>query len=159
MRPSLLCAATAICALLWSGAAAATENLPPAIARHLALSYEPSCSVCHLGGKTGAGTVTTPFGRSARDRGLVEEDVAILNSVLDRMQGERVDSDADGVPDVDELLAGTDVNLPADGSVGLQTYGCVGRVAAGHDAEPLGAALVAGLALVLSLRRARAWSR
>ena len=153
MRSALLLSATLVCALSWSPPAAATENLPPAITKHLALSYEPPCSLCHVEGKTGAGTATTPFARSARDRGLVAENVDILDAVLDRMQGARDASDADGPSDVEELIAGTDPNLPADGSVGPQTYGCVGRVASGHDTEPMAAGLFAALVLLWSRRR------
>lgn len=144
----------AAAALLVAAPAAATENLPGAIAQHLSLPSAPPCSLCHVGGNTGAGTPTTPFARSARDRGLVAENVEILNAVLDQLKSERVDSDADGVTDIDELVAGTDPNRPPNDAVADQRYGCFARIAAGTGSSaPPAFALLTLATLVWARRR------
>jgi uncharacterized protein (TIGR03382 family) len=56
------------------------------------------------------GTVTTPFGASLRTRGLVMYDNGSLRKALTALNTERVDSDADGTPDTEELKAGQDPN-------------------------------------------------
>jgi hypothetical protein len=142
-----------VASLFVTSAAGATENFPPAIANHLQLSYEPSCALCHVGAKTGGGTVTTPFGRSARDRGLVEENTEILNAVLDQMRTERVDSDSDGVTDVEELVASTDPNARPNDPIREQEYGCVGRIAGGDRSTPSVAALLVLVAAGVCARR------
>jgi hypothetical protein len=158
MRTNTLSLALGAALLLTASTASATRQFPRAIQSHLGLASEPPCSLCHLNGNTGGGTVTTPFGRSARDRSLVADNADILDAILDQMKAERVDSDADGVPDIDELIAGTDPNSPPDDSIGPQTYGCAvpAAAAAGSPPRSLGAAGAAvGVALWLAARRRR----
>lgn len=153
---SVAAAALLVSSLAGARDACATESFPRAISEHLGAPYYPECAICHVGGKTGGGTVTTPFGRSARARGLVAEDEGILTAVLDQMRSEKVDSDADGVTDIDEIIAGLDPNLPPDDTIGLQKYGCVGTVAgAGSAPVPAGAALLVVVALAVARRRRR----
>lgn len=155
MRTHLLSLPLAAALLLAAGPASATKEFPRVVATHLALASSPPCSLCHVDGNTGGGTVTTPFGRSARDRGIVADNSAILTAVLDQMKSEGVDSDADGVPDIAELVAGTDPNSPPDDTIGPQTYGCA-VPSAGQQGAPasLGAAAVA-VALLWASRRRR----
>lgn len=138
-------------ALLFFGASAAhaTSNFPAAMRTKLALTYDPQCSVCHLNGVTGRGTVTTPFGKAMMLRGLVASDEARLNNALDKMIADKVDSNANGETDVDALKAGHDPNGASGPQLG---FGCN---AGGSGEGSLAALLVAG-ALVLLGRRRRA---
>lgn len=144
-------------------AALATGNFPSAIENDLSLDYQPPCSVCHAGGKTGSGTVTTPFGKSLRERGLVADDENSLSTALGRMMDDAVDSDGDGATDIDELVADTDPNGSGAGSLGENSaqYGCGAQIAAGDagsgspGAFALAFLTAVGLAVQLRARRQR----
>lgn len=136
--------------LLTGGSAFATANFPAATRTHLSLTYDPQCALCHTNGITGKGTVTTPFGKSMMARGLVASDETALNSALDKMVTDKVDSDGDGVTDIDELKAGTDPNTKAGETATAAGYGC--NATAG-DPSALGAGLLVGLGLLVSRRR------
>ena len=84
---------------------------------HLAIFYSPPCSLCHVEGKTGPGTAETPFARSARAYGLEGGDVLLVGIALDRLARDGIDSDRDGITDIQELLAGTDPNLAGSQSI------------------------------------------
>lgn len=134
--------------LLFPLTALATPNFPEAIQRALKATGAPACAICHAGGVTGRGTVTTPFGQAMRDRGLIAGDEGSLSQALTRMETDRVDSNGDGTLDVDELRAGKDPNLEAGQ---LQVgYGC----AVGGGEGGLAPALV--LLAWLAWRRRRA---
>ena len=121
-RPCAPPAGAALALLLLAMPAQATPNFPGAIQRTLGAAQTPACAICHAGGVTGRGTVTTPFGQAMRARGLVAGDAASLAQALTRMETDKVDSNGDGTPDVDELRAGKDPNLEAGQ---LQVgYGC-----------------------------------
>jgi hypothetical protein len=139
-------------ALLAGCLAHASSIYPPEIRAHLGLSYTPDCSVCHANGQTGFGTVTTPFGTSMRSRGLVSQNIASLDTALDALAAERTDSDHDGVPDIDELEAGSDPNVAGGGSVPPPSYGCFDVT--GQAASPLALLPVALALLLLRARRA-----
>jgi hypothetical protein len=141
--------------------ARATPNFPPALQTDLMLSAQPACAICHLGGATGRGTVTTLFGESMLARGMVAYDEAALSSALMRLQQDHVDSDGDGVPDIDELRAGTDPNAPPGGggesSLIVPQYGCQLAFGARADA-PLAAivcTIICGVACALTTYRRR----
>ena len=143
MRPLLL-----LLGVLTAGAARATPTFPSALKRELGLAYSVECSLCHLNGVTGRGTVTTPFGASMRAAGLKPGDEASLKAALASLKAEGIDSDRDGVGDVAELVAATNPN----GVGRLDTprfldpqYGC--------GADATGVAGVAWLALLLIRRR------
>lgn len=123
----------ALLVVLLAAPAWATDEFPPAIAARYSLGAEPLCQLCHTNGITIRGTVTTPFGSAMLARGLTPNDVASLNTALDALTTEQVDSDGDGVIDVEELAAGTDPNTVPGGTgggtgggtnVGPLRYGC-----------------------------------
>ena len=157
----LMCAA-ALGGAAWSRPAAASPTYPNLVQQHLSLSYAPPCSLCHQNGVTGYGTVTTPFGKSMRAAGLVAEDPASLNAALDQLAANNTDSDGDGVPDIQELVAGTDPNGPGSlrsSRVPDPAYGCGATMAPTGPSRGAGLAfsglLLAVLAGVPLRRRAR----
>ncbi len=151
-------ASTALCAgiALFAGVASASANYPETVKTHLGLKSAPQCTLCHADGKTGIGTVNTPFGKTARGDHLVSGDTSKLTEVLDQMKTDATDSDDDGIGDIEELIAGTDPNLVGGGVVAEKpelTYGCAATLSPGRPAPSSGAAL--GLTLVAAF----AWAR
>jgi hypothetical protein len=108
--------------ITFSTQAMATSRFPASIYYHLYPSYtvppyQPPCRLCHLRGSTGSGTAQTPFALSMKARGLVSRDTTALVKALDAMSRDRVDSDNDGVTDIQEIEDDTDPNTPADVSL------------------------------------------
>ena len=132
--------------LFCPGSASASSNYPTEVQKHLSLSYTPACAICHAGGVTGYGTVTTPFGEALRARGLVCCDVASLDTALAALEGEMS-------PYITDLKQGLDPNHPGAGAVPPATYGCFNVTGQGLLETPAAAFLVL-LALLVSLRRA-----
>jgi hypothetical protein len=127
--------------------AAASTSYLVVVQRHLALGAPPrqSCALCHTNGVTGVGTVNTPIGKALRARGLVSGNDGSLTAALDALAKDGVDSDGDGVPDVEELKAGTDPNVAGTdtgASPATPKYGCGAEVAPGLEALALGVWLV-----------------
>ncbi len=137
--------------LLAGGLAHGSSIYPPEVKAHLSLSYTPACTVCHTVPTGGYGTATTPFATSMRNRGLVAQNIASLDTALDALAAEKTDSDHDGVPDIDELKAGTDPNV-AGGNAAPLSYGCFD--VSGQPGSPLALLPVALALLALRLRRA-----
>lgn len=136
----------------------ASPTYPDTIEDHLALTYEPPCSVCHSNGVTGLGTVNTPFGVTMRTHGLVFGNPALLRDTLDDVESQGIDSDDDGTGDVAELRVGTDPNLEGATLSGpAPEYGCGARIAPIRStrARATGAltSAVAAMLLALALRR------
>jgi hypothetical protein len=145
--------------------ALASGGYPDAVRAKLSLAAAPpqSCALCHTNGITGAGTVNTLFGTAMRARGLTGgENATSLNTALDTMAADAVDSDGDGTTDVGELMAGRNPNTVD----GMSTDGGTGGGSGGDGSTPslkygCGAAVVpellalAGLVPLLRRRRAR----
>lgn len=137
--------------VLAGGLVQASSSYPPEVRAHLSLSYTPACTLCHNTPSGGIGTVTTPFGKSMMSRGLVAQNIASLDTALDALSAERTDSDHDGVPDIDELKAGTDPNVAGGGAVSPPSYGCFDVT--GQPGSPLALLPVALAVLLLRARR------
>lgn len=157
------CASAMFVTLATTRPASATARFPSQIYYHLYSSYtvapyEPPCSVCHLRGSTGPGTAQTPFALSMKAQGLVAGNNSSLLTALDALNRDKVDSDADGIPDIQEIEDDTDPNTPAPVSLTGQpgpNAGCGGGQKANYSGrQPASAiALLGSLALVWARRR------
>lgn len=157
-RSKFVFSAAAVATFFSSSVATSVAMASPAFPRnmqsHLSAATEPECGVCHGGGVTRRGTVTTPFGVAMVDRGLVKRDNNSLTNALDSLAAEGTDSDADSITDVAELVAGTDPNYaPGEqGALPIQ-YGCT--VSRRGDASHPWVAMVLPLAVLLFRKRRR----
>lgn len=125
--------------------------------------YRGDCSLCHSVPFGTAGTATKPFAQALVSRGVAgapNGDTAKLVEALAAMQAEGVDTDEDGVPDLDEIADGNPNDpaiLPGDYVPPLAPeYGCVGTIAGtstSTDGAAAAAAVLVGVALVLKRRR------
>ncbi len=144
------------CVLLGAVPARATPNFPGAVQRFLGASQTPPCSLCHLCGITGRGTVNTPWGVAMRARGLTAYDEPSLSAALASMERDKVDSDGDGVIDVDAVRMGKDPN-PSETCEDdtIPRYGCVGRISSAPPRANSAWLLMSAIALFAMGRRSR----
>ena len=132
--------------------ASAYTLFPGWIYEHLDLASEgvsaPPCTICHLDMNGEKGTVVKPFGIWMYDHGLRGDSTEQqLGDLLDQNEDKGVDSDGDGVGDIDEIRDGEDPSV-AGGTLSPPQYGCL-NTASGTAPT----ALVALLALGLVRRR------
>lgn len=133
-------AAVAGSLLLAPAQARASTGYPAEIETQLKLSYTPACSICHAGGDTDAGTVTTPFGSTMVTFGLMG------GNNLPSVDGALAGLEAENSPYIAYLKAGEDPNNPQK-APGI-TYGCL-VVTAERPTAGLGSFAVLGLVLLL----------
>jgi hypothetical protein len=105
--------------------ARAVAEFPGEIRSHLGLDYMPPCSICHATA-SGGGPMAKPFGIAMQQRGLMAGDLGSLDRALDQMQTDKVDSNGNGVTDIQDLRNGVDPNDPGNLSLTGPTpqYGC-----------------------------------
>ncbi|HEX2675478.1 MAG TPA: hypothetical protein VHM19_02530 [Polyangiales bacterium] len=141
------------------GSAHAVPEFPRAIQRALKLSYEPECGLCHAKGNTGVGTAITPFALSMRAHGLNAEDESSLTKALSALENDAIDSDGDGVIDVDELSEDRNPNSATTSSyskAGDPQWGCsLAGAPRSATRSLLAATWLLGVALVARARRRR----
>lgn len=149
----------AVALALATSTAGASGPYTAVIQQTLGLAKAPECTLCHAGVGT-VGNVKTPFGQTAVARGLVAFSPDKLKEVLASMAADDVDSDSDGVGDIQELENGTDPNIPDAPDAGVVepiSYGCsLARNAdapntTSHDAWLAGA--LVGVGMMLTRRR------
>jgi hypothetical protein len=109
--------------------ALASGNYPGAVADELGMPCTPACTLCHATNAGGAGTVTQDFGMAMVERGLQGGgQVDLLQAALDIVRADGLDSDGDGMTDVDALAAGNDPNggpaFCGEEPVATPIYGC-----------------------------------
>ena len=133
--------------------ASAYTLFPGWIYEHLDLAQEegvnaPPCTICHLNNQGEKGTVVKPFGIWMYDHGLrgdaTKEE---LGDLLDENEQKAVDSDGDGVGDIDEIRDGEDPSV-AGATLEPPQYGCLSTTP-----RTTPAALLALVALGLVRRR------
>jgi hypothetical protein len=149
----------------------ASPQYPNELRSALELTYVPSCTLCHGSASTSsAGPVDTPFGKSMVARGLrgavtsfdggTESDAGTvepsLRAALDAMRKDGVDSDGDGMEDLDELSWHGDPNH-YDGlrpnAAPQVNYGC--QLVPGSRSSLSVFAALAGLSVAFLGRRSR----
>jgi hypothetical protein len=97
--------------LLVPASAHATASFPAAIVTDLNVTCAKpiwdgnGCTICHTTNAGQCGTVNKPFGVWLRQRGLTcpAPDPALLDQLLDEADTLKVDTNCDGVADVDQL--------------------------------------------------------
>lgn len=131
----------------------------------LMLSEPPPCTLCHRNDVGGDGTVVTLFGRSMMELGATgDSNRATLREALLQSDSEGVDSDFDGVTDLDELRSGDDPNdNPNPGAdfeeLPLPEHGCAVSVTSSRAAQASFLLLSSLFALGVARRRARTTPR
>jgi hypothetical protein len=108
----------------------ASEDFPDVIRATIATEQPLPCTLCHTLADGGDAEVTTVFGRNMFDFGMKGGDPASLQRAIRRNATRGWDSDGDGVPDIAELMYGSDPSSLALSSSPELMHGCsIGPVA------------------------------
>jgi hypothetical protein len=134
--------------------ARAEPTYPAEMQSHLGLNFTPLCTLCHANNAGGLGTVTTPFGKALMTRGLTTN-IATLDPALDALASANIDSNGDGVPDIQQLKNGFDPNTGAHVSnLQQEQFGCGAQIAP-RNARPVGHGLILIGIVLLVLHRCK----
>lgn len=151
MRRSIraLIACSACLVGFWRPAPAqASPSFPGELESQLDMPCAPACTVCHRDARGGVGTAVQPFAQAMVGAGLELKKPELIAPALEALELGAVDSDNDGVADVDELENGDNPNQTGEGVLCV-TYGCAGSVASRAPAD--GVAWLAALTLAVLL--------
>lgn len=165
----LVAGSSLVAVLLAASPARSDPRAPPRVQSDFNLPCTPDCTLCHQNNNGGIGNrrnavdakgqVVDPInGGFIYDLlvcGFLPTDPNTYEPAFAKCESTKADADRDGVPDIDELTAGTD---PNDGTPGKKicnespTYGCV-RVARGGPVDDVAlfsstAVLLIGIGLV-----------
>ena len=116
--------AISLALLLAAHAARASEVYPEVIRATVSTNQPLPCTLCHAVTDGGSVTIDTEFGRSMSDFGMKGSDPVSLQRALRRNAARGWDSDGDGVPDIEELVFGTDPSTRSLSSGPPLEHGC-----------------------------------
>ena len=143
MNRNLRTFAVTLAVVVTSTAALATPSFPAVLQDELKLTTTPACAVCHAGGLTVRGTITTDLGAALLSRGMVAYDEAKLRTAIQALVAEKNPA----------MLAFTGGGGTSPTTVQGPEYGCrVADVRGAGDLALIAAAAIAGL-LVARRRR------
>ncbi len=133
--------------------ALARPSFPDEIQQHLNAPCVPQCNLCH-DSTSGGGPTDQPFALSLVQYGEMEGREGLDNS-LDLLKQDGIDSDHDGVGDIDEISRGTDPNYAGDALLCQPDVGCGAHVVRETKKEGLDATwiLAAVLGLIFASKR------
>jgi hypothetical protein len=149
---------------LWSASAQASLEFPSAVSEALGMPCPPNCTTCHATEAGGLFTVVKPFGIALKGGApasmivITPKSVESLRAALDKMRTANppIDSDGDGVSDIDELSAGNDPNNKGDARICGPNYGCgahISRVPPARSGTALAIAGSVAALMALGFRR------
>jgi hypothetical protein len=137
----------AACFVFWSKGAFASRPYPVYLQQELTLPAKPDCILCHTTNLGGKDTATQPFGFSMSALGVGRgSSRGTVAAALADSEEQRIDSDGDGVIDIDEIRMGDDPNLGIDGA---RPPTLIPKTGCGMARSPVGSAGALGLILAL----------
>jgi hypothetical protein len=104
--------------------ARASEDYPEVMRATVSTTQALPCTLCHVIADGGDWSVNTAFGRHMLEFGMTGDDPVSLQRALRRNAARGWDSDGDGVPDIEELVYGTDPSSAALSSGPPLMHGC-----------------------------------
>jgi hypothetical protein len=102
--------------LLSASSVHAEPDFPAAIQTAAGIPCEPPCTLCHTTSPGTLQTATKAFAITLLGSGLLPTHPETMTAAVATLRTKKVDTDGDGVIDVDELAAGTDPSNPQPGA-------------------------------------------